>query len=70
MYTFGSPRVGNQAFAEYVDQSDSITNFRLTHNEDIGGCEGVAAGGVRGAGETLTLFSPSHPAVSSPAPAP
>ncbi|KAG9021522.1 hypothetical protein FRB95_002000 [Tulasnella sp. JGI-2019a] len=32
--TFGQPRVGNQAFADYVDAHLS-DNSRITHNEDI-----------------------------------
>ncbi|KOC07547.1 lipase [Aspergillus flavus] len=33
LYTYGSPRVGNQEFADYVSGQGS--NFRVTHSNDI-----------------------------------
>ena len=32
VYTFGKPRIGNQAFAE---STNSINHYRITHAEDI-----------------------------------
>jgi len=35
LYTFGSPRVGNHAFAEFVTAETSGANYRITHTDDI-----------------------------------
>ena len=34
LYTYGSPRVGNQVFASIVEQSPGSDNYRLTHLND------------------------------------
>lgn len=34
LYTYGSPRVGNRAFASYIEQEFGWNNFRVTHLND------------------------------------
>lgn len=34
LYTFGAPSVGNLAFAEFITQQTSGTNYRITHLND------------------------------------
>ena len=35
MYNFGSPRVGNKKFSEFVSSYWPTNNWRITHNKDI-----------------------------------
>jgi predicted lipase len=35
LITFGSPRVGNKAFSEYVNNTVNGVNLRVTHGNDI-----------------------------------
>ncbi|TLS27090.1 hypothetical protein PpBr36_04020 [Pyricularia pennisetigena] len=35
LYTFGSPRVGNEAFATFVTNQNRGRNYRVTHYDDI-----------------------------------
>jgi hypothetical protein len=35
MYNFGSPRVGNKKFSDFVSSYWPTDNWRITHNKDI-----------------------------------
>ncbi|MGA8146568.1 MAG: hypothetical protein WB870_03210 [Gallionellaceae bacterium] len=57
VYTFGSPRVGNQAF---VDSLRTVPIYRTVDDQDVVTTVPSEARGFRHAGTELLLHAPSH----------